>query len=112
MQRQAVPLLNPKAPVVGTGMEYKVAVDSGVCILAKNAGVVESVSGDKIVIRTKKGDLDEYNVLKFKRSNQSTCVNQRPIVFKGDHITKGQVLADGPATDHAYLPYRRCSRWR
>ena len=107
MQRQAVPLLNPKAPVVGTGMEYKVAVDSGVCILAKNAGVVESVSGDKIVVRTKKGDLDEYNVLKFKRSNQSTCVNQRPIVFKGDHITKGQVLADGPATDHGELSLGR-----
>jgi DNA-directed RNA polymerase subunit beta len=107
MQRQAVPLLNPKAPVVGTGMEYKVAVDSGVCILAKNAGVVESVSGDKIVVRTKKGDLDEYNVLKFKRSNQSTCVNQRPIVFKGDKVTKGQVLADGPATDHGELSLGR-----
>ena len=107
MQRQAVPLLNPKAPIVGTGMEYKVATDSGVCILAKNDGVVEHVSGDKIVIRTKKGDYDEYNVLKFKRSNQSTCVNQRPIVFKGDKIVKGQVLADGPATDHGELALGR-----
>ncbi len=107
MQRQAVPLLNPKSPVVGTGMEYKVAVDSGVCILAKRAGVIDSVSGDKIVVKTKKGEYDEYNVLKFKRSNQSTCVNQRPIVFKGDKVVKGQVLADGPATDHGELSLGR-----
>ena len=107
MQRQAVPLLNPKAPIVGTGMEYKVAVDSGVCVLAKNAGTVESVSGNKIVVRNKKGTLDEYRVLKFKRSNQSTCVNQRPIVFKGDKVAKGQVLADGPATDHGELSLGR-----
>ena len=103
MQRQAVPLLSTQAPVVGTGMEYKVAVDSGVCILAKNAGVVYSVNGDRIVIKNKNGDYDEYNILKFKRSNQGTCVNQRPIVYKGEKVEKNQVLADGPATDHGEL---------
>ena len=108
MQRQAVPLLNPKAPVVGTGMEYKVAVDSGVCILAKHAGTVKYVSGDKIIVTRADGaGVDEYNVLKFKRSNQSTCVNQRPIVFKGDKVEEGQVLADGPATDHGELALGR-----
>ena len=108
MQRQAVPLLNPKAPVVGTGMEYKIAVDSGVCILAKHAGTVKYVSGDKIIITRDDGaGVDEYNVLKFKRSNQSTCVNQRPIVFKGDKVAEGQVLADGPATDHGELALGR-----
>ena len=100
MQRQAVPLLCTQAPIIGTGMEYKVAVDSGVCILAKNAGVVERVTGDEIVIRKDDGGVDKYSVLKFKRSNQGTCVNQRPIVYKGDKVVKGQVLADGPATDH------------
>ena len=103
MQRQAVPLLCTQAPIIGTGMEYKVAVDSGVCILAKNAGVVERVTGDEIVIRKDDGGLDKYSVLKFKRSNQGTCVNQRPIVYKGDKVVKGQVLADGPATDHGEL---------
>ncbi len=108
MQRQAVPLLNPKAPVGGTGMEYKVAVDSGVCILAKHAGTVKYVSGDKIIVTRADGaGIDEYNVLKFKRSNQSTCVNQRPIVFKGDKVEEGQVLADGPATDHGELALGR-----
>ena len=108
MQRQAVPLLNPKAPVVGTGMEYKVAVDSGVCILAKHAGTVKYVSGDKIIVTRADGaGIDEYNVLKFKRSNQSTCVNQRPVVFKGDKVEEGQVLADGPATDHGELALGR-----
>ena len=103
MQRQAVPLLCTQAPIVGTGMEYKVAVDSGVCILAKNAGVVERVTGDEIIVRTETGSVDKYSVLKFKRSNQGTCVNQRPIVYKGDKVVKGQVLADGPATDHGEL---------
>ena len=103
MQRQAVPLLCTQAPIIGTGMEYKVAVDSGVCILAKNAGVVERVTGDEIVIRKDDGSVDKYSVLKFKRSNQGTCVNQRPIVYKGDKVVKGQVLADGPATDHGEL---------
>lgn len=103
MQRQAVPLLCTQAPIIGTGMEYKVAVDSGVCILAKHAGVVERVTGDEIVIRKDDGGVDKYSVLKFKRSNQGTCVNQRPIVYKGDKVVKGQVLADGPATDHGEL---------
>ena len=103
MQRQAVPLLCTQAPIIGTGMEYKVAVDSGVCILAKNAGVVERVTGDEIIIRKEDGGIDKYSVLKFKRSNQGTCVNQRPIVYKGDKVVKGQVLADGPATDHGEL---------
>ena len=103
MQRQSVPLLCTQAPIIGTGMEYKVAVDSGVCILAKNAGVVERVTGDEIVIRKDDGGVDKYSVLKFKRSNQGTCVNQRPIVYKGDKVVKGQVLADGPATDHGEL---------
>ncbi len=103
MQRQAVPLLCTQAPIIGTGMEYKVAVDSGVCILAKNDGVVERVTGDEIIVRTEDGSIDKYSVLKFKRSNQGTCVNQRPIVYKGDKVVKGQVLADGPATDHGEL---------
>ena len=103
MQRQAVPLLTPQAPVVGTGMEYKVATDSGNCILAKHAGEVIRVTGDEIQIRTENGDIDHYEVLKFKRSNQSTCVNQKPIVFKGDYVKAGQVLADGPATDRGEL---------
>ena len=103
MQRQAVPLLTTQAPVVGTGMEYKVAVDSGNCILAKRAGTVERVTGDKIVVKTRNGELDTYEVLKFKRSNQGTCVNQRPVVFKGDKVKANQVLADGPATDHGEL---------
>lgn len=108
MQRQAVPLLNPKAPVVGTGMEYKVAMDSGVCILAKHAGTVKYVSGDKILVTRDDGQgIDEYNVLKFKRSNQTTCINQRPIVCKGDKVTEGQALADGPATDHGELALGR-----
>ena len=89
-------------------MEYKIAVDSGVCILAKHAGTVKYVSGDKILITRDDGKgIDEYNVLKFKRSNQSTCVNQRPIVFKGDKVEEGQVLADGPATDHGELALGR-----
>ncbi len=103
MQRQAVPLLAPQAPVVGTGMEYKVATDSGNCILAKHAGEVIRVTGDEIQVRTENGDIDHYEVLKFKRSNQSTCVNQKPIVFKGDHVKANQVLADGPATDKGEL---------
>jgi len=103
MQRQAVPLLRTQAPLVGTGMEYKAACDSGVMILAKNAGVVESVSADKIVVRTEDGDLDEYKLQKFMRSNQGTCINQLPIVFKGDQVEAGQPIADGPATDHGEL---------
>ena len=98
MQRQAVPLLKTESPIVGTGMEYKAGVDSGVCVVAKEDGIVERVSGDEIVIKDKAGNLHEYKLIKFKRSNQSTCINQRPIVDRGEEIKKGQVLADGPAT--------------
>ena len=103
MQRQAVPLMRTQAPIVGTGMEYKAACDSGVCVLAKRAGIVESVTAVDIDIRCDDGSLDHYKHLKYKRSNQGTCINQRPVVFKGDRIEKGQVLADGPATDHGEL---------
>lgn len=103
MQRQAVPLMRTQAPIVGTGMEYKAACDSGVCVLAKRAGIVESVTAVDIDIRCDDGSLDHYKLLKYKRSNQGTCINQRPVVFKGDRIEKGQVLADGPATDHGEL---------
>ena len=98
MQRQAVPLLKTESPIVGTGMEYKAAVDSGVAILAKNAGIVEKVSATEIVIRTDSGEADEYHIIKFMRSNQGTCINQRPIVSHGERVEKGQVIADGPAT--------------
>jgi len=98
MQRQAVPLLRTESPVVGTGMEYKAGVDSGVCVLAKRAGTVEYVSADKITVRTDRDELDVYKVLKFMRSNQGTCFNQIPVVSKGERVEKGDVLADGPAT--------------
>ena len=98
MQRQAVPLMVTEQPIVATGIEYKAACDSGVCVLAKHAGVVESVSADKVTVRTETGELDSYELLKFMRSNQGTCINQRPIVKKGEQVHKDQVLADGPAT--------------
>ena len=98
MQRQAVPLLRTEAPVVGTGMEGKAAVDSGVCIVAKNDGVVEISSSEKIVVKCDDGTIDEYHVIKFARSNQGNCMNQRPIVKKGDRVTKGMVIADGAST--------------
>ena len=103
MQRQAVPLLKTQAPLVGTGMEYKAARDSGVVVLARNAGAVEKVSANDIQIRTDKGALDSYKLLKYIRSNQGTCMNQKPVVFHGERIEKGQVLADGPSTDHGEL---------
>ena len=103
MQRQAVPLLTTEAPVVGTGMEPKAAVDSGVCVVAKHAGVVERSESNRIIIRTEDGDKDEYILTKFSRSNQSNCYNQRPIVFKGDHVEKGEVIADGPSTAQGEL---------
>ena len=103
MQRQAVPLLCTQAPIIGTGMEYKVAADSGVCVLAKRAGEVIRVVGNEIRVRAENGEVDVYPLLKFKRSNQGTCVNQRPIVFKGDKVTEKQILADCPATDHGEL---------
>jgi len=98
MQRQAVPLLKTENPIVGTGMEYKAAVDSGVTVVSKHDGVVEKVSANEIVIRTDEGSLENYKILKFMRSNQGTCINQRPIVDKGERVTKGMVIADGPAT--------------
>ncbi|MGI6423770.1 MAG: DNA-directed RNA polymerase subunit beta [Tepidanaerobacteraceae bacterium] len=108
MQRQAVPLLVTEAPVVGTGIEYKVALDSGVMILAKNDGIVERVTAREIVIRRDADkSLDVYKVRKFVRSNQGTCINQRPIVKKGDRVVKGQPIADGPSTDKGELALGR-----
>jgi len=98
MQRQAVPLLIPDSPIVGTGIEYKAAKDSGIMILAKNAGVVEKVTGDEIIIKTKTGT-DIYKLRKFKRTNGGTCINQRPIVVKGEKVKANDVIADGPSTD-------------
>ena len=98
MQRQAVPLLMTEAPVVGTGMEAKAAVDSGVCVLAKNSGVVERSASNEIIIKNDEGGRDVYHLTKFKRSNQSNCYNQKPIVSKGDRVEAGEVIADGPST--------------
>ncbi len=98
MQRQAVPLLKTESPIVGTGMEYKAAVDSGVAVVSRHDGVVDRVSADEIAIRKTDGGLETYKLVKFTRSNQGTCTNQRPIVDRGETITKGQVIADGPAT--------------
>ena len=99
MQRQAVPLLKTERPYVGTGMEYKAAVDSGVTVLAEHAGTVTKVDAERVVIkRDDSVESDEYKIIKFLRSNQGTCVNQRPIVEKGEHVEKGQVICDGPAT--------------
>ncbi len=103
MQRQAVPLLVPESPIVGTGMEYKAAKDSGVCILAKEGGVVEKVSADEIVIRNDSGAVDKYKLIKFTRSNQGTCVNQRPIVSHGERVEKDDIIADGPSTKNGEI---------
>ncbi len=103
MQRQAVPLMLTEAPVVGTGMEEKTAVDSGVCVVAKNSGVVERAVSNEIVIRQDNGVRDVYHLTKFMRSNQSNCYNQRPIVFKGEHVEAGQVIADGPSTSNGEI---------
>ncbi len=104
MQRQAVPLLTTEAPVVGTGMEAKAAVDSGVCVVARNAGVVERSASNEIIIkRDVDGNRDVYHLTKFKRSNQSNCYNQKPIIFKGDHVEKGEVIADGPSTQNGEI---------
>jgi DNA-directed RNA polymerase subunit beta len=103
MQRQAVPLLTTEAPAVGTGMETKAAVDSGVCVLAKHAGVVERSISNEITIRTQEGKREVYKLTKFSRSNQSNCYNQRPIVYKGDKVEAGQVIADGPSTSNGEL---------
>ena len=103
MQRQAVPLLTTEAPVVGTGMEPKAAVDSGVCVVAKKAGTVESSVSNEIKIRNDDGTLNTYRLSKFTRSNQSNCYNQRPVVFKGEHVEAGEVIADGPSTSQGEL---------
>ncbi len=103
MQRQAVPLLTTESPVVGTGMETKAAVDSGVCVIAKRGGVVEIAESNRIVIKSDEGARDVYKLTKFSRSNQSNCYNQRPIVYKGDRVEAGEVIADGPSTSNGEL---------
>ncbi|MBU0744906.1 MAG: DNA-directed RNA polymerase subunit beta [Gammaproteobacteria bacterium] len=107
MQRQAVPTMHSEKPLVGTGMEYKVAIDSGVAVVARRGGIIDSVDASRIVVRANEGELiggeeagvDIYNLIKYTRSNQNTCISQRPLVEVGDHIAKGDVLADGPSTD-------------
>ena len=98
MQRQAVPLLMPEAPIVGTGMEYRAAKDSGITVTAKNAGIVERVTADEIIIRNSKDELDKYKLRKFKRTNGGTCINQRPVVVRGERVKVGDLIADGPST--------------
>ena len=115
MQRQAVPLVRPEAPLIGTGMEYRAAIDSGVCVLSKTDGVVVRVTADEIWVRQEEevdgrvvqGDVIKYKLHKFERSNQGTCINQHPIVKKGDRVKKGDVLADGPSTDQGELALGR-----
>ena len=103
MQRQAVPLLTTDSPIVGTGMEYKAAKDSGIAVVAKNSGIVERLSADEIVIKTDSGQRDTYHLIKFQRSNQGTCMNQRPIVNKGERIEAGRIIADGASTSNGEL---------
>ncbi len=103
MQRQAVPLLVTEAPVIGTGMELKAAVDSGVCVVAKKSGIIERVTSKEIFVKNDDGTRDDYRLLKFSRSNQGTCINQKPIVTKGERVVEGQVIADGPSTQNGEL---------
>ncbi len=103
MQRQAVPLIRTESPIVGTGMEYKAAKDSGVVVLANNDGVVEKVSAEEIIIKTKDGEQERHKLLKFLRSNQGTCINQRPIVAEGEQVKKGDIIADGPSTSNGEI---------
>ena len=103
MQRQAVPLLKTEAPIVATGMEYRAAVDSGITILAKNKGIVEKVTAERIDIKNEHGDLDTYKLLKFKRTNGGTCFNQRPIVQVGERVEAGETIADGPSTNNGEM---------
>ena len=107
MQRQAVPLLIPESPIVGTGIEYRAAKDSGITVTAKNAGVVEKVTGDEITVRNDKGELDTYRLRKFKRTNGGTCINQRPVVVRGEKVNEGDLLADGPSTDKGEMALGR-----
>ncbi|MEF9990433.1 MAG: DNA-directed RNA polymerase subunit beta, partial [Christensenellaceae bacterium] len=97
--RQAVPLVRREAPIIGTGVEYRAAKDSGAVVVAKNSGIAERVTADEIVIKKEDGNRDRYKLLKFKRSNSGTCINQTPIIVKGEQISVGDVIADGPATD-------------
>ena len=103
MQRQAVPLLVTDSPIVGTGMEHKAAKDSGICVVAKNSGIVERLSAKEIIIKKEDGSRDKYKLTKFQRSNQSTCLNQRPIVELGDHVEAGDIIADGASTSQGEL---------
>ncbi len=107
MQRQAVPLLKTDASLVGTGIEYEAAKDSGATVVAKNSGEVIKVTGDKILIKTDEGTVDKYRLIKFSRSNQGSCMNQRPIVKKGDYVDEGVIIADGPATDQGEIALGR-----
>ena len=107
MQRQAVPLMIPESPIVGTGIEYRAAKDSGILVLSKTEGVVEEVSADEIVVKDKKGDKHKYKLLKFKRGNAGTCFNQKPLVEKGEKVKKGDTLADGASTDKGELSLGR-----
>ncbi|SPF38144.1 DNA-directed RNA polymerase subunit beta [Candidatus Desulfosporosinus infrequens] len=107
MQRQAVPLLRTDSPYVGTGMEYKTAKDSGVCAITKQAGVVERATADEIIVLHDDGTTEKHKLLKYSRSNQGTCINQRPIVMKGERVEASQIIADGPSTDHGELALGR-----
>ena len=107
MQRQAVPLLMPETPIVGTGIEYRAAKDSGITVVAKNAGVVEKVTGDEIIVRNNKDGLDTYKLRKFKRTNGGTCINQRPVVVRGEKVKEGDLLADGPSTKNGEMALGR-----
>ncbi|EKC73200.1 DNA-directed RNA polymerase, beta subunit/140 kD subunit, partial [human gut metagenome] len=103
MQRQAVPLLTTESPIVGTGMEYKAAVDSGTVVLAKRAGTVTKADAETVEITTDDGSVDHYDIIKFMRSNQGTCINQRPIVSEGQKVEAHEVIADGPATSNGEI---------
>lgn len=103
MQRQAVPLLTSEAPIVGTGIEYRAAKDSGITVTAKNDGVVEKVSSDEVIVRNKNNVLDKYKLRKFKRTNGGTCINQRPVVTRGEIVKAGDILADGPSTKNGEM---------
>ena len=107
MQRQAVPLLIPESPIVGTGMEYKAARDSETTVTAKNAGIIEKVTADEVQVRNKKNEIDHYKLRKFKRTNGGTCINQRPVVQKGEVVKAGDILADGPATKNGEMALGR-----
>ena len=107
MQRQAVPLIKTESPVIGTGMEHRAAKDSGVCVIATRGGIVEHVAGDLIRVRADDQELDSYKLKKYDRSNQGTCINQRPLVSTGDRVEAGEIIADGPSTDHGELALGR-----